>query len=150
MILGAFAVIAAVGAALVLPFFVFSTILMAINQAIGAFALTLMMLAIFWVQIYLGFVNEAIVIGKFQPLRAIYTSFNIVRRNFWGTLGLVGVSYIITAGCAVIWRELVGSTAGLAVALIGSAYIGCGLQAARFIFFRDRLQRWQSPARRPS
>lgn len=148
-ILGTVAVIVGVGAALVLPFFVFSVILMGLNQSIGAFALTLLALAIFWVQIYLGFANEAVVIGGLRPLRAIHASFNIVRRNFWGTLGLLGLSYIISAGGAVIWRELIGSTAGLAVAIIGSAYIGCGLQAARMIFFQDRLQRWQTQPKRP-
>jgi hypothetical protein len=148
-ILGTVAVIVCVGAALVLPFAVFSFILMGLNQEIGTFAFTLLALAIFWVQIYLGFANEAVVIGGLRPLRAIHASFNIVRHHFWGTLGLLGVSYIISAGGAIIWRELIGSTAGLAVAIIGSAYIGCGLQAARMLFFQDRLQRLQAQPKRP-
>ncbi|MDZ4722087.1 MAG: hypothetical protein SH847_26800 [Roseiflexaceae bacterium] len=148
-ILGTLAVIVGVGAALVLPFAIFSFILMGLNQEIGAFAFTLLALAIFWVQIYLGFANEAVVIGGLRPLRAIHASFNIVRHNFWSTLGLLGLSYIISAGGAEIWRALIGSTAGLAFAIIGSAYVGCGLQAARMIFFQDRLQRWQTQPKRP-
>jgi hypothetical protein len=149
-ILGVAAIFGGVGAALLLPFVVFSAILFALNQAIGAFALTLVLLAVFWIQIYLGFSIEAIVVGGLNPLRAIHASFNIVRRNFWRTLGLLGISYIISQGCAVIWRALVDYEIGLFVAIIGSAYIGCGLQAARMIFFQDRLQQWQKLQQRTS
>ena len=147
-IAGVVAILVAVGAALLLPFFVFSAILMTLNQAIGIFALSLMVLAVFWVQIYLGFATEAIAVGGLNPLRAIQASFRIVRRNFWATLGLLGISYIISTGGAVIWRMLVGSTVGLIIAIIGSAYIGCGLQAARMLFFQERLQRLQKPQQR--
>jgi hypothetical protein len=144
-IVGVVAILAVVGAALLLPFFVFTAVLMAVNQAIGIFALSLMVLAVFWVQIYLGFATEAIAMNGLNPLRALHASFNIVRRNFWGTLGFIGISYIISTGGAVIWRMLVGTTVGLIIAIISSAYIGCGLQAARMLFFQERLQRWQKP-----
>jgi hypothetical protein len=147
-ILGVAFIFGAVGAALLLPFMVFAGILVALNQAIGAFAVSLMILVAFWVQIYLGFANEAIVISGLNPLRALHASFNIVRRNFWGTLGLLVISSVITMGCATIWRILVETTAGLVVAIIGSAYIGCGLQAARMMFFQERLQRWQKSQQR--
>ena len=50
----------------------------------------------------------------------------------------------------MIWYRLVGSTAGLIVAIVGSAYIGSGLLAARMAFFRERLRRWQSAPAQPT
>jgi len=50
----------------------------------------------------------------------------------------------------VIWYRLVGSTVGLIVAMVGSAYIGSGLLAARMVFFRERLRRWQSMPVQPT
>jgi hypothetical protein len=129
-----------VGLALALPFVVFASLLMILNQGVGLFALSLLVLATFWVQVYFGFAHEAILLGRRNPLRALQASFQVVRRHFWGTLGLLALSYIISAGSAVIWSSLLGSAVGLVVAVLGSAYIGCGLQAARLAFLRDRLK----------
>jgi hypothetical protein len=98
----------------------------------------------FWTWVYIGPAREAIVMNGCGPLRAIYTSFNVVRRNFWATLGFLVISWVIVLGGGVIWQQLAGSTLGLVVAIIGSANVGSGLLAARMAFFRERLRRWQS------
>ena len=148
--LGAIGVIVGVTLALGLPFLFFAYLLIFLNPTIGLLALELLFVVGFWVNIYIGFYREAIVIDDQGPLRAIYTSFNVVRRNFWGTLGFLALSLIISLGSGVIWYRLVGSTAGLIVAMIGSAYIGSGLLAARMAFFRERLRRWQSAPVQPT
>jgi hypothetical protein len=50
---------------------------------------------------------------------------------------------VITIGCGVIWGLLASrlSTTGLVLAIVGSAYVGSGLLAARMAFFRERLRR---------
>jgi hypothetical protein len=148
-VLGAFGAILGVGLALGLPFLFFASLLMLLNQTLGLLALNLIYVLAFWVNIYIGFYQEAIVIGEQGPLRAIYTSFNVVRRNFWGTLGFLAISLVISLGSGVIWHQLIGSTAGLVIAIVGSAYIGSGLLAARMAFFRERLRRWQSAPAQP-
>jgi hypothetical protein len=148
-ILGSIGAILGVALALGLPFIFFATLLMFLNQTLGLLALELLFVIGFWVRIYIGFYPEAIVVGGQGPLRAIYTSFNVVRRNFWGTLGFLAISLIISLGSGVIWHRLVGTTAGLIVAIVGSAYIGSGLLAARMAFFRERLRRWQSAPAQP-
>jgi hypothetical protein len=142
--LGAVGILLGVMLALGLPFLFFAYLLIFLNPTIGLLALELVFVVGFWINIYIGFYREAIVIQDQGPLRAIYTSFNVVRRNFWGTLGFLILSLIISLGSGVIWYRLVGSTAGLIVAMIGSAYIGSGLLAARMAFFRERMRRWQS------
>lgn len=142
-ILGIVAIILGVSLALGLPFMFFVALLMMLNQGLASFASALILLFVFWVTIYLGFANEAIVIGGMGPLRAIQASFTLVRRNFWGTLAFLGLWFVISAGCGVIWRALATSQLGLIAAIIGSAYIGSGLLAARMAFVQERLQRLQ-------
>lgn len=148
--LGAVGIILGVMLALGLPFLFFAYLLIFLSPTIGLLALELLFVVGFWINIYIGFYREAIVIHDQGPLRAIYTSFNVVRRNFWGTLGFLAISLIISLGSGAIWFRLVGSTAGLIVAMIGSAYIGSGLLAARMAFFRERLRRWQSAPVQPT
>ncbi|HET9222393.1 MAG TPA: hypothetical protein VFO07_07815 [Roseiflexaceae bacterium] len=146
-LLGKLGVLLGVGLALGLPFVFLSGMLMLFSPPLGWFMLGVIGILLFWVSIYLGFANEAIVVSGVGPLRALHASFNIVRRNFWGTLGFLALSWLISAGSGVLWLNLSqGSTVGLLVAITGSAYLGSGLLAARMAFYRERLRRWQSAA----
>jgi hypothetical protein len=144
-LLGKVGVLVGVGLALGLPFAFLSIMLMFFSPPLGWFMIGVITILLFWISIYLGFANEAIVVSGVGPLRALHTSFNIVRRNFWGTLGFLAISWLISAGSGVLWLNLAeGSTVGLIVAIVGSAYLGSGLLAARMAFYRDRLRRWQN------
>lgn len=148
-ILAALGIVAGVVLAIGLPLLFFITLLLYLNQTLGLLALFALYWLGVWVSIYIGFMREGIVLSGLGPLRAIYTSFNIVRRNLWGTLGFLALTLIISLGSGVIWHMLVNSTIGLIVAIIGSAHIGSGLMAARMAFYRERLRRWQSAPVQP-
>jgi hypothetical protein len=144
-LLGKAGVLIGVGLALGLPFAFLSIMLMFFSPPLGWFLLGVIAIVLFWISIYLGFANEAIVVSGVGPLRALHTSFNIVRRNFWGTLGFLAISWLISVGSGVLWLNLAErSTIGLIVAIVGSAYLGSGLLAARMAFYRERLRRWQN------
>jgi hypothetical protein len=144
-LLGKVGVLIGVGLALGLPFIFLIGMLMFFSQSLGLFMVGVMLIVLFWVSIYLGFANEAIAVSGVGPLRALHASFNIVRRNFWGTLGFLTISWLISIGSGVLWLNLAqGSTVGLFVAIAGSAYLGSGLLAARMAFYRERLRRWQN------
>ncbi|MBK9943108.1 MAG: hypothetical protein IPP13_15990 [Kouleothrix sp.] len=144
VILSALGIVAGAGLALGLPLLFLVTLLLYLNQTLGLLALFLLYWVGVWVSIYIGFMREAIVMSGLGPLRAIYASFNVVRRNIWATLGFLLLSLIIRLGSGVIWHSLVNSRVGVIIAIIGSAYIGSGLVAARMAFYRERLRRWQS------
>jgi hypothetical protein len=149
-LLGCFAAIVGVGLAIGLPFLFFTSLLLLLSPVLGGLAASLLFVVWFWVQIYIGFAQEAIVVSRIGPLQAIRASFNIVRRNFWSTLALLGLSFLVIAGTGLIWQTMVGTSAGVLAAIVGSAYIGSGLLAARMAFYRERLRRWQAaPAVRP-
>jgi hypothetical protein len=140
----ALAILAALGVGLLLglPFLAISAIVIAAVPA-SALAVSLAWYIVcFWAYVYAGFAPEAILISRSGPLRALYQSVNIVRRNLMGTLGLLVVSFLIISGLGVIWHQLTQSPLGAAAAILGSAYIGSGLSAARIEFYRDRADRW--------
>lgn len=148
-LLGSVAIIFGVALALGLPMLFFASLLLLFNQTLGLLAFQLVFAIAIWIGIYIGFYREAIVLNGMGPLRAIHASFNVVRRNFWGTLGFLVLWWVIILGSDVIWTRLISSTFGLIVAIVGSAYIGSGLIAARMVFFRERMRRWQSAPAQP-
>lgn len=131
-----------VGLVLALPFLAISALVIAALPGATLAVLLAWYIALFWAYVYTGFAPEAIVISRAGPLRAIYNSVHIVRRDLTGTLGLLLLSFVIVNGLGVIWQQIAATPAGLALALLGSAYVGSGLSAARLEFYRERLARW--------
>lgn len=136
-------VLLGVGLILGLPFLAISAIVIATMPAMAVPVLAAWYIALFWAYVYTGFAPEAILLSRVGALPAIYHSVNIVRRNLLPTLGLLLISFLIASGLNVVWRQLSSNPAGLAAAILGSAYVGSGLSAARLQFYRERLARWQ-------
>lgn len=137
-ILGYLLALAGVGLVLALPFLAISTIVIIALPSATLLILLAWYVALFWAYIYTGFAPEAILISRAGPLRAIYHSVHLVRRNMAATLGLLLLSYLIISGLGLIWRQLAVTPGGLAVAVLTSAYVGSGLSAARIEFYRQR------------
>lgn len=103
--------------------------------------------AILWTLFLVSFVPQAITLAEEKPLRALLASLTIVRRNFWSALGLVLLTGVIGQGLGLVWQRLMTSTVGMAIAILANAFIGTGLSAAMFVFFRERLARLQETAK---
>lgn len=132
-----------VGLLLALPFLAISAIVIAVVPAAALPVALAWYIACFWAYVYAGFAPEAILISRSGPLRALYNSVNIVRRNLMGTLGLLLLSFLIASGLGVVWRQLAAGPFGLAAAILGSAYVGSGLSAARLEFYRAQMASWR-------
>jgi hypothetical protein len=90
--------------------------------------------------VLLYFAPEAIVVSDSGPIQAMRLSANVVRKNFWQTVGLAVASLLIAVGLAEIWTRIATSLPGILLALIANAFVGCGLAAAAILFFS---QRWR-------
>jgi hypothetical protein len=124
-----------------IPFLVLATVLALVFPQALALLVILWAIGVFWVRIYIGFAVEAMALDRVGPFQAIGRSFQVVRRNFFPTLGLLILLGVISIGLGLIWDSISSSTAGLLLACAASAYIGTGLEAARMIFYRERLRR---------
>ncbi|MCR4405759.1 MAG: hypothetical protein NUW24_02390 [Anaerolineae bacterium] len=118
--------------------------MLSVNLAL--IGMTLLMGTALWVSFYLVFVIPAIVLDRAGIWRAIWNSLNVVSRNFWATLGLILLSLFINFGFSVIWQRMNTGSWLTFVAIMGNAYIGTGLMAATFFFYRSRYARWQRVA----
>jgi hypothetical protein len=98
---------------------------------------------ILWISLYLFFLPQAVILSDASPLEALRDSFIIVRLNFWSTLGLVILIYLISGGFGLIWGLLVSSPIGSIAAILANAFVGTGLLAASCYFYRDRMVKWQ-------
>jgi hypothetical protein len=112
-------------------------------QLIGNFIIVSSLWVGIWLYIYLFFFVNALILNDTGILQALWNSFNVVRRNFWSTIGLMLLIGLIGAGFSIIWRMLSTNSWGTLLAIVGNAYIGSGLAATSFTFYRDRYVAWQ-------
>ena len=120
------------------------SILMFINPSLGTAAVAsagALSLVLFF---YLYFVTAGIVMDNLGIWPAMVRSVQLVRRNFWATLGFVMLSTLIGLGFALLLAQLAQSAAWLhLVAILANAYIGTGLALALLVFYRSRLLKEQ-------
>lgn len=127
--------------AVIVPLSMVALFLSLVSPAIGQFILVIGSALLFWLLFTVSFAFDAVVVSDANPVRALLTSLFIVQRSFWGAAGLLILSWVIITGLSIVWQMLAGSTVGLLVAMIGSAYISTGMAAAHLVFYRDRLSR---------
>lgn len=118
------------------------TLVSLLSESLAPILSTLLLALLVWIWFYLFFAIDAIVISDAGPLSAIWNSINVVRRNFWSSLGLIILINVIGMGLSLVWRALGANPWGLALGIVGNAYVGSGLAAASLIFYRDRYTSW--------
>lgn len=123
---------------LLLPAILFGAILLLVGVDVVPILAVLGWVAVIWALFLLFFAQYAIVVADAGPLRAIYLSYNVVRRNLWPAAGFVIVYLLITNGVPVALRVLTHSAWSVPLAMIGNAYVATGVVAAAMLFVRDR------------
>lgn len=140
--LGFIALVLAVVISFTLPASVVIAVLTLVAPELGALLYTVLMLtALFvgvWMLLYLFFLVDAIVVGELGPIAAVRSSSLVVRKHLGSSLGLIGLTLLISLGMQVIWTAIAGQPLGLGVAIIGNAYVATGLIAASMLFYRNR------------
>jgi hypothetical protein len=92
------------------------------------------------VQLYLFFTPDAIFMSRVGPIEAMRRSVAVVHASAWSALTfavLVTVSLVVMAQ---LWTALAGQAGwGLALAIVGNAYIVSGFVAASMLFYQERM-----------
>ncbi len=96
-----------------------------------------------WLALNTFFTVQALVLQDVGLIKAVWRSFNVVRRNFWATLGLIFLSLLIQVGFGQIWQRLNTGSWQTLLSILGNAYIGSGVMAAIMTFYLDRYRRWR-------
>lgn len=124
---------------LVMPVLVFGSLLTFVGVNVVAVLALLVWLAIMWALFLLFFAQDAIVLTEAGPLRAVYLSYNVVRRNLWSAAGFVVVYLLIMNGVPEALRLFTRSAWGVPFAIVGNAFVATGLFTAAMLFYRDRV-----------
>ena len=142
-IIGLAAVMLTLGVVVMGPLSLTTALVTLINPGMGSLMVGLVWVFSLWIALHLFFTIDALVLEQITPLRAMWNSFNVVRRNFWSALGLILLMTILGRGLALVWEALSVNPAGVLVGITGNALVGTGLVAASLAFYQDRLRRWR-------
>jgi hypothetical protein len=92
-------------------------------------------------QLYVFFAPDAIFMSRVGPVRAIRQSAAVVQASIWSALALAMLITVILIGLGQIWMLLATQASwGLALGIVGNAYIASGLVAASMLFYRERME----------
>ncbi len=116
-------------------------ILSSFSPAAGDFLAFLVQIGLLWAIVYLFFSIQALLLSDAGPLMAVRLSVTVIAGNFWAALALIGLTFLISIGLPFAWQLLATNPAGLLAAIVGNAYIGTGVAAAGFLFYKERLER---------
>jgi hypothetical protein len=96
---------------------------------------------VLFASVHLFFAVDAIFVSQAGPLAAIQHSVVLVRRHLRPSVALIGLTWLILAGMTRVWDVLASSLQspyGVALSILGNAYIASGLIAAGMIFYTQR------------
>jgi hypothetical protein len=114
-------------------------------DGIGLFFLLLFFPAA-WGYMFFYFSIQATIVDRIGPFAAMRASYKVVRGYFWQSMRFIVLSLIITTGFPFALRAFTTNAMGLALAIVGNAFIASGMIAAAMLFYRDRARRLGLPA----
>jgi hypothetical protein len=139
--------VGAILALLTIPFGLAYVILSAASPSAGELLAFLVQIALIWAVVYMFFAVEALLLSDVGPVQAIRLSMAVIASNFWAAILFIGLTFLITLGLPIAWQAVAAYPAGMAVGIIGNAYVGTGVAAAGFLFYQDRLEHLKSAAK---
>ncbi|HET7035267.1 MAG TPA: hypothetical protein VFI42_06240 [Thermomicrobiaceae bacterium] len=125
---------------LALPVLTLTIALLVLGINVLPFAEFVITVGVLCLVLLLYFGQDAIVISDAGPMRAVYLSYNVVRRNFWPTVGFALVSTIVGSGVPLAMSVFTHSPWSMPFALVGHAFIATGMLAASMLFYRERAR----------
>ena len=129
----------AYAAVLVVPMGAGLVFLLSFSSLLGPLAIFSGVLVI-WMALYLSFVPQALTLFAQGPIKALLTSFTVVRLNFWPSVGFLLLVTIIRRGLGLIFGRMLEATPiGVLLAVVGNAFVGTALALAMFLFLRSRV-----------
>jgi len=140
-VLGLLFVLLGFGLLLGLPVLVVVGVMALVAPVLAAFGVALAIVALLLVDMYLYFALNAIFVSRVGPLAAVQRSVAVVRKHLWPTVALALLSWVILAGMDRVWELLAANVQapfGVALGMLGNAYIASGLIAASMIFYHER------------
>jgi hypothetical protein len=142
-VLGLTAVLVGTGLLLGVPVVLLIGFTALVSPPVAVLGAFLLAAAILFATLHLFFAVDAIFVSHAGPLRAIQRSVVLVRRHLWPSVALMLLTWLILAGMGRVWDVVASnlqSPYGVALGILGNAYIASGLIAASMIFYVQRSE----------
>ena len=138
-------VVVLLGAALLLgvPVLLLIGVTVFVSPPIAVLGSVLVAAGLLFASVHLFFAVDAIFVSRAGPLSAIQRSVVLVRRHLWPSVALILLTWLIVAGMDRVWDLLASSVQspyGVALGILGNAYVDSGLIAAGMIFYLQRSE----------
>jgi hypothetical protein len=140
-VLGLVGVLLLIALLLGLPVLLLISFTAFISQTVALLGSVLVGAALLWASVHLFFAIDAIFVSGAGPVAAIQRSVGLVRRNLWSSVALIVLTWLILAGMSRVWDILASNLQppyGVALGILGNAYIASGLIAAGMVFYTQR------------
>ena len=140
-VLGLVGVLLGIALLLGLPVLLLISFTAFISRGVALLGSVLVGAALLWASVHLFFAIDAIFVSGAGPVAAIQRSVGLVRRNLWPSVALIVLTWLILAGMSRVWDILASNLQppyGVALGILGNAYIASGLIAAGMVFYTQR------------
>jgi len=132
-----------------IPVFIISAVLGMINPGIAQIAMIICAFLLLWVLIPLVFTPHGIYVNGMNAFRAMLVSGQLVRAMFPGVAIFLLSAVVMTQGLGYLWRLPAENSWLMFAGIFGNAFIGTGLLAASFIYYRSAAA-WAARVRKDS
>ncbi len=135
----------ALGAALILgiPLVLAIAFLGLLSPVLAQVIFVLAMTILLWALLYISFTPHGVVLGGQGVFSAAWDSIRMVQWNLPAAAGLFCVMVALSWGLNYVWNLPGDDSWYLLLGAAGHAYVGTGLLAASFVFYKDRRRWWQ-------
>src|SRR5262249_55535350 len=114
-----------------------------VSPPVAVLGSILVAIGLLFATVHLFFAVDAIFVSGAGPLSAIQRSVVLVRRHLWASVALILLTWLILPGMDRVWGLLANSVQspfGVALSILGNAYVASGLIAAGMIFYTQRSE----------
>jgi hypothetical protein len=142
-VLGLVGVLLATALLLGLPVLLLIGFTALVSPPVAVLGSALVLGGLLFASVHLFFAVDAIFVSDAGPLAAIQRSVVLVRRHLRPSVLLMILTWLILAGMNRVWDLLASNLQppyGVALAILGNAYIASGLIAAGMIFYTQRTE----------
>jgi hypothetical protein len=142
-VLGLVGVLLATALVLGVPVLLLIAFTALVSPPVAVLGSVLVLGGLLFASVHLFFAVDAIFVSDAGPLSAIQRSVGVVRRHLRPSVLLMVLTWLILAGMNRVWDMLASGLQppyGVALGILGNAYIASGLIAAGMIFYTQRTE----------
>jgi hypothetical protein len=125
------------------PFLIVVGLISSFSSWIAMLILWIALMLFLWLVFHLFFAIHGLLLSEVSLAQAVWTSIRLTAFNSFPTMGLLAVTFGVSAGLNYLWSLPRGDSWMLLVGIAGHAVVSSGLLASTFVYYQDRYRYWR-------